>query len=399
MATVSKRRGKWVCDWRDATGRRRWKTFERKKDAEAYRDEASRQKRQGIVSDERLTLDELAKRYHTAHIATNVRATTAADYESQLRLYIVPQFQGWKVHSIQRQDVIDFRAKLVGEGVGRRTVNKCLRLLGGLFRYAMLNGWAHRNPATLTALPTRDPDKHVDDEINVLGIDEQRRLVAAADARWRLVILTALCTGMRVGELLGLQWDDVDLASGVIQVRRQFTHGQLAPLKSRAARRTIPIPGVLVHELKAWKLACPKGEYGLVFPNGAGNHENASNVLNRGLRPTLRRAGLRRIRFHDLRHCYASTLIGSGVQNIKRLQQLLGHTSAKMTLDIYGHLLPDEEDLVAGKVGAALFGGSKVVAAPKRKGLQDTRNPLSYLAPRAGLEPATNGLTVRRSTN
>ena len=101
------------------------------------------------------------------------------------------------------------------------------------------------------------------------------------------------------------------------------------------------------------------GDYGLVFPNGEGNPENPSNLLNRGLYPALRRAGLRQVRFHDLRHTYASHLIANG-ETPKVVQTLLGHSSIQVTFDIYGHLFKASTQGVADRLEQSL--GSKMVA-------------------------------------
>jgi len=382
MATVSRRRNRYVVDWRDATGRRRWRSFTRKRDADAFRDEVSTKARRGVVVDERLTFDQLVASYRRDHW-TKLRTNTRSDYDTLLRLHLEPYFRGWRVRDIRRPNVIDFRAHLVERGVGRVTINKCLTLLGGLFRFGMLNEQVGHNPTLRTKLPKpapAEPDAITDSgEVVVLSIDEQRRLLKAAEGRWRIVILAALTTGLRQGELLGLQWGDLDLAAGLLHVRRQYTHGRFGPLKTRHARRTVPMPATLVRELKAWKLQCPKGEHDLVFPNLSGNPESHANLMQRGFHPALRRAKLRRIRFHDLRHCYVSLLIAQGVHNVKRIQTLVGHSSAKVTLDTYTHLLPDAEDGVSDAVDVALFGpaekpatgasGSKTVAArPKSRG-------------------------------
>jgi hypothetical protein len=100
-----------------------------------------------------------------------------------------------------------------------------------------------------------------------------------------------------------------------------------------------------------------------VFPNGAGNPESAGNLLHRGFYPALRRSGLRKIRFHDLRRTFASLLIANG-EHPKRIQALMGHSSINVTMDVYGHLMPGGGDQVADRLGALVFGasGSKTVA-------------------------------------
>jgi len=125
----------------------------------------------------------------------------------------------------------------------------------------------------------------------------------------------------------------------------------------------VDLPAGLVAELKLRRLQCPPGAHDLVFPNGAGNPENHANLLNRGFYPAVRRARLRKIRFHDLRHTYASLLIANG-EHPKRIQALMGHSSINVTMDVYGHLMPGGGDAVADRLGALVFrpSGSRTVA-------------------------------------
>ena len=120
--------------------------------------------------------------------------------------------------------------------------------------------------------------------------------------------------------------------------------------KSKASRRKIDLAPELVHELKKWKLACPKGELDLIFPTEAETPENAPILLYRRLFPALRRAGLPRMRFHNVRHTYASLLIAQG-EHPKYIQSQLGHSSINVTMDIYGHLMETINHEAAGKLG------------------------------------------------
>jgi integrase len=156
------------------------------------------------------------------------------------------------------------------------------------------------------------------------------------------------------------------------------------------------MPGALVSELKRWKIACPLGELDLVFPSGAGNPENHGNVLRRGFYPALRRAGLRQVRFHDLRHCYASLLIANN-EHPKRIQALMGHSSIKVTFDIYGHLMRDINDGVAARL-ADLALGSKTVAETEEVAAESLQVP-DFVVARDGIEPPTRGFSVLCSTN
>jgi len=153
------------------------------------------------------------------------------------------------------------------------------------------------------------------------------------------LLFTALFTGMRQGELLGLTWNSINWNSKKITVDKNYTHGNLGTTKSGKIR-IVDMSKELVQVLKRWHLRCPLSKFGLVFPNKEGNYLNAANMLNRKFKPALKRAGIEPVRFHDLRHTYASLLIANGV-SMKYVQYQLGHSSIKMTMDLYTHILPE----------------------------------------------------------
>jgi integrase len=180
--------------------------------------------------------------------------------------------------------------------------------------------------------------------------------VAHLKGRWRPLLLTAIFTGLRSSELRGLQWADVDLKRAVLHVRQRADRfNTIGAPKSAAGQRTVPMPPLLVNTLREWKLACPKGELGLVFPTGTGGLENHSNIVQRGLEPAQIAAGVTRggkakyTGLHSLRHFYASWCInrredgGMGLP-IKTVQHRLGPASIQMTADTYGHLFPSGDD-------------------------------------------------------
>jgi integrase len=119
----------------------------------------------------------------------------------------------------------------------------------------------------------------------------------------------------------------------------------------------------LIAQLKEWHLACPPNKLDLIFPNGDGNPMNDSNLRSRIFDPALKKAKIPKIRFHDLRHCYASLLIDQG-ESPKYIQTQIGHSSINVTFDIYGHLMKDSNQEAATRLGNAIFGesGSKTVA-------------------------------------
>jgi len=162
----------------------------------------------------------------------------------------------------------------------------------------------------------------------------------------RTLVLTAVMTGMRRGELLGLKWEDVDLEGGKIHVRRALWRGKFVAPKSRRSRRAIDAPAT-VRAALARLPSRFEGE--LVFCGPQGHPLDPENFTKRDFARVLRRSGVRRIRFHDLRHTYTSLLIAQGAHP-KYIQAQLGHASIQTTLDRYGHLMPDVHAAEAKKL-------------------------------------------------
>jgi integrase len=195
-----------------------------------------------------------------------------------------------------------------------------------------------------------------------IGIDiptprEIRTIIAHLEGRWRPILLTAIFTGLRASELRGLRWADLDLKRGEIHVRQRADRfNAIGRPKSEAGERTIPLLPMVVNALREWKLACPKGEFDLAFPNGRGQVENTSNIVQRALHPIQIAAGITDNRgrakypgLHALRHFYASWCINrkqdGGLElPLKLIQARLGHASIQMTADRYGHLFPHGDD-------------------------------------------------------
>ncbi len=207
-------------------------------------------------------------------------------------------------------------------------------------------------------------------------------------------------TGMREGEILGLQWGDVDWTNNQILVRRTLTRTKdgwkFYEPKTKNSRRRIDVDPILLLELKKWKLLQPTSvPTDLVFASPSGQPLHRSTLYKQGFLPALRRTGLPRIRFHDLRHTYASLLIDQG-EHPKYIQMQMGHSSIKVTMDIYGHLMEKVNVKSASKLAKTVFGkgqgdfGSKMVANNERE-TKGTSKSLNLMPP-AGFEPTAPGL-------
>lgn len=154
------------------------------------------------------------------------------------------------------------------------------------------------------------------------------------------MLFTAMFTGMRRGEILALTWDKINWVKNEINIDRDIYKGKFGTPKTKASIRKIKMSKELVFVLKEWKLKSKSNDNNFVFASQAGNSLQPRNFVRRKFLPMVNRAGLGKLRWHDLRHTYASLLIYKNVP-IKFIQTQLGHSSIKMTMDRYGHLLPE----------------------------------------------------------
>jgi integrase len=149
--------------------------------------------------------------------------------------------------------------------------------------------------------------------MNIFRPDEIRHFLAHVDGpKHRTLFMLAIMSGVRQGELLALTWPDIDWYNSQLIIRRTFQHGRFYEPKTETSKRKIDLGPTVMAQLKKWKLACPPSELDLIFPSETGKPIDKNNLIRRHFEPALRRAGLPKIRFHDLRHMYASVLIAQG---------------------------------------------------------------------------------------
>lgn len=191
----------------------------------------------------------------------------------------------------------------------------------------------------------------------MLDAEQIRGLLDAMRPEWRTLILCAVTTGMRQGELLGLRWLDVDWQARRLWVRRSITrHGLVQEPKTRGSVRAIAMTPTLVSALREHRMASRfKADDAFVFCTANGTPLQGHNVVRREFKPALWRAKLPEIRFHDLRHSFASLMIAEGAHP-KLIAEQLGHASVKITLDRYGHLFDQSYGDASDRLEASLFG-------------------------------------------
>lgn len=311
---------------------------------------------------------EFAARFLHAKKET-IKPSTYKDYAEVLRNHLIPFFGKLRLSEITPLKVQDFLMAMQDKGTTPATVGKIYRVLKVILRYAISLDLIDRDP-TLAIKPPRVERE----EMRFLTPEEVNILLEAVDGDARDILSTAVFSGLRQGELLALRWRDIDFEAGVIRVTRSYhSSGGFSDLKTSASRRNVPMIPRLASILRARHEAKGRPDpEDLVFPSAAGTPLDRHNLVSRIFEPALERAGLKRIRFHDLRHTYASLCIAAGMDP-KALQRAMGHSSISVTMDTYAHLFPGSFDRAVKRMEGLLSRDSKVIRFPERGEKSDGR--------------------------
>ncbi len=328
----------------------------------------------GYQEIEDITFKDISYKWLYDYAKPRVKSSTYRFYKGNVEVHLLPYFGEFKLSSISTHMIEEFLAKKQKDSkLSPTTVGYLLTIMKMILKRAIVWDFLSKNPAEYIQKPKRQRK-----EMDFLNIEELQiflETVEKTDPGYYPLFLAASLTGMRRGEITALKWSDVNWTTNQIHVRRSVVSGNLEEPKSKAAIRAIIVPPLLISVLKKYHLSCPIGELDLVFPNREGNIMHAENMVKRHFLPALRRSGLRRIRFHDLRHTYASLLIAQG-ENLKFIQQQLGHSSSQTTLDRYGHLMPQVQQGFGERLEEAVFGNSvrKVLEDSSFKRFENSHN-------------------------
>jgi len=377
----------WIVDYATKKGGRHIKTFTKKREADEFAATAKVEVRHGIhtPSSKSITVEEAGKLWIASAEKNKLERTTVDGYKQHLNLHIEPFLGSVKLSDLSTPMVREFEDKLSADKTTERSaalIKKVRGSLGAILAEAQERGQVARNVVReLTSRRKRGKERRAvgrqKGKLKV-GVDipsppEIKAIIEAAEGRWRPFFLTAIFTGLRASELRGLRWADIDLKKGELNVtQRADAYREIGAPKSEAGHRSVPLTPKLVRVLTEWKLACPKGDAGLVFPNTDGNIEWHANIINRAWVPLQIAAGVtvqvrdengKLVRdedgkpvlqakytgLHSLRHFYASWCINREADGglelpAKVVQERLGHSSITVTLDTYGHLFPRGDD-------------------------------------------------------
>jgi integrase len=299
-------------------------------------------------------------------VKARVRPSTYRGYEQQVRTNIRPLVGPVPLARLTPSDVEAMQASLVEAGRAARTARTARIILSAALADAVRDGAIPRNVARLARPPRVErPDLAV-----LTASDVQALLAATTDDNDGPLYAVAVASGLRQGELLGLTWDDVDTDAGQLTVRRALAldeHGtySLRPPKTARSRRTISLPEFglqalrrqqrRVKELQLAAGSAWQDREGLVFPDPIGRPLSGTAVT-KDFAAALRRAKLPHIRFHDLRHTFATLAISRGA-SLRAVADALGHSSITVTADTYAHVTPELRREVASALDGVLAGG------------------------------------------
>lgn len=309
------------------------------------------------IKPSRLTVKDLTEQWmHTWE--NKVEKKTWERYCDQCRNHIIPHLGQLRLHELRAHVIQEFLDDLCPVAKGKkklapRTVNHIRTRLIQILDWAVRLDFIYKNPARCTS-KARVPRE----EMQILTESELRVLFAACTGTsGEIPILIAAFTGMRQGEVLGLTWDRVDLDRREVLVTRSLerTHEgfRLKETKTEGSMRTTKFGDTLLQALRKHKTAQDAkradygaiyNDYGLVCCRDNGDYVYGTNLC-KGFQSILKDSGIKKVRFQDLRHTHASHLIRAGM-NIKFISVRLGHRSWSVTQDVYGHLVPEDQDVL-----------------------------------------------------
>ena len=269
----------------------------------------------------------------------NIRASTLAVYEGHTRNHF-NEFLNLKMNQITIKMVDQYIIDRQTAGMNISTLRKILVSLRQIFRLAVKRKYCHENLMDLADMP-KSQGNEIDrsDNTRILNqVEISSLLGAVTEQKYHVLFSLAIFSGARQGELLGLKWSDIQWSDKQIHIQRSFNNQRFYDTKTKGSNRKIDIGPVMLRKLKTWRIACPIGDLHLVFPTAAGTPMNHNNMVNRYFLPGLKLAGIEKIKFHALRHTYASVLIEQG-ENIKYISTQLGHSKTTTTLNVYVHLM------------------------------------------------------------
>lgn len=323
--------------------------------------------------------------WYQTYCRHTLRITTRTDYENRIYNHIIPEIGKIPLNRLTQSDLQQFYAKektdgrklharTYGKGLSDRTIRGIHANCRTALQRAVQEGLIRTNPAVGCKLPPKKAR-----EMQVLTQNEILRFLhqAKEEGCYELFLLE-LGTGMRRGEILALKWSDLDFATGELRIERQVyiikAEVIISAPKTKASIRTVILPPSLLKTLVAYKETVDS-EWMFLSPTDNGRPRNPSSVRKR-LQLILERAGCKKVRFHDLRHTFATMALEHGM-DVKTLSATLGHVSSATTLDIYRHITDTMQRQAAVHIDRKIGGTDAQMPTAQPSARKDT-SPVEF---------------------
>ncbi len=266
-------------------------------------------------------------------VLPTLKYATQEIYSFLLRKHLLPRFRDCRLCDITRAEIQHYLIETLKNGYAWETTHHLRSLLSKVIGTAVDWNYLSDNPVHGVRMPERSLKR----PHRFLSLDEVRRLIAASDEPVRTIVLLAVMTGLRIGEILALRWGRINFATGTLRVEETCYKGHFGTPKTRASRREVPLTPAVVKALQAHRMRCSDtANQALVFATQHGTPLASNNLRKRQLHPASQRAGLGSIDWHSLRHTHGTLLHEQGTP-LRVAQAQLGHSHMTTTLQVYTH--------------------------------------------------------------
>jgi integrase len=284
-----------------------------------------------------------------AQVLIHQKPSSIRAAKSHLKIYIRKHLGKILLHELWPQIQQNFVTQL-SQTVSRKTVLNALGTLSSMMKTAKAWGYCTQE-VTLNQL--KMPPERLHKPTRFFNGQEARRIIMHAAEPYRTMFAIAAMTGLRAGEVMGLQKADLDFERRVIQVQRSAWYGRVQTVKSKASRAPVVMAEALVPVLQDYLATWNENPEGFLFVNRNGRPYAANKVVEFGLWPVLERLKIARAGMHAFRHCHASLLMDVGANpTVTRTQ--MRHSDARITLEVYGHVIGDSQRDAVDRVGEIL---------------------------------------------
>lgn len=348
----------WQARWRDPQGAQKTQAFARKVDAEQHLTSVGHRMLIGEYVDPqagKVTVKGYAEEWRLRQVH---RTGTQVSVEHRLRLHVYPMLGTRQMRSVRPSDVQSW-VTAMSTTLAPGTVHVLYRMVAAIFRDAARDRVIGRSPCDGIKLPKRPKS-----EVTPPTVDQVELLAGTIHERYRAAVILAAGAGLRLGEVFGLELRHVDFLRRTLRVEQQLLTEKggprIGPTKTTSSVRTVHLADAVVAELSEHVRKYPPVD-GRLISNELDNPIRAS-AFQKVWRKAGRDTSITGVRFHDLRHFYASALISAGC-SVVAVQNALGHASATETLNTYAHLWPSDEDRTRDAIQGILTGAASISCA------------------------------------